>query len=47
MLLTTIVVGLMQIAPNICQVNLLNPDLTLYTFRTKCSIIIKQWRIKQ
>jgi len=37
-IVTTIVIGLMQIAPDVCQINLLNPDFTLYTFRTKCSI---------
>jgi hypothetical protein len=39
---TTIVVGLAQIAPNVCQVNLLHPDLTLYTYSTKCDMIIQK-----
>ena len=38
-IVTTIVVGLVQIAPNVCQVDLLHPDLTLYTYQTKCDII--------
>ena len=41
-IVTTIVVGLMQIAPNVCQVDLLNPDLTLYTYQTKCDMIIQK-----
>ena len=41
-IVTTIVVGLMQIGPNVCQVDLLNPDLTLYTYRTKCDIITQK-----
>ena len=41
-IITTIVVGLAQIAPNVCQVNLLNPDLTLYTYQTKCDMIIQK-----
>jgi len=39
---TTIVVGLVQITPNVCQVNLLNPDLTLYTYRTVCDMIVQK-----
>ena len=41
-IVTTIVVGLVQIAPNVCQVDLLNPDLTLYTYQTKCDMIIQK-----
>ena len=41
-IVTTIVVGLMQIGPNVCQVDLLNPDLTLYTYQTKCDMIIQK-----
>jgi hypothetical protein len=41
-IVTTIVVGLVQIAPNVCQVDLLHPDLTLYTYQTKCDMIIQK-----
>ena len=41
-IVTTIVVGLMQIGSNVCQVDLLNPDLTLYTYKTKCDMIIQK-----
>jgi hypothetical protein len=36
-IVTTIVVG-----PNVCQVDLLHPDLTLYTYQTKCDMIIQK-----
>ena len=39
-ILTTIVAGLMQIGPNMCQVDLLHPDNTIDTFVTKCELII-------
>lgn len=39
---TTIVVGLVQIALNVCQVELLNPDLTLYTYRTVYDMIVQK-----
>jgi hypothetical protein len=41
-IVTTIVVGLVQIAPNVCRVDLLNPDLTLYTYRTVCDMIVQK-----
>jgi hypothetical protein len=36
----TMVVGLVQVGPDLCRVDLLNPDGSLYTFDTRCAIIL-------
>ena len=34
------VVGVMEVAPGICQVDLLNPDKTINTFEVKCEYVV-------
>jgi len=46
MLITTIVVGLIQIAPNICRVDILNPDMSIDVFNTKCEILFEESILK-
>lgn len=38
----SIVVGVVEVAPNRCEVNLLNPDKTINTFETVCSYIVDE-----
>ena len=35
----SVVVGLVEVAPNRCEVDLLNPDQTIYTFETGCDYV--------
>ena len=44
-ILTTIVAGLVQIGPDVCRVDLLNPDKTIYSFQTKCELIVDEERL--
>ena len=41
----SVVVGLMEVGPNVCQVDLYNPDKTIHTFKTKCEYIVTTDRV--
>ena len=36
------IVGVMEVAPNTCQVNLFNPDKTVHTFEVDCSYVVDE-----
>ena len=38
----SIIVGVVEVGPNRCEVNLLNPDRTIDTFVTTCSYIVNE-----
>ena len=38
--IVAMVVGVMEVSPGICQVDLLNPDKTLDTFEVKCEYVV-------
>ena len=40
--LLTILVGVVEVGPNLCQVDLYHPNKTIHTFQTKCDLIIKE-----
>jgi len=35
----SVVVGIVEVAPNRCQVDLLNPNDSIHTFETDCSYV--------
>jgi len=42
MFFLALVVGLMEVSPNMCQVDLLNPDNTIDTFEVKCEYMVNE-----
>ena len=42
-IIVAIVVGVMEVSPGVCQVDLLNPDQTLHTFEAPCEYIAENY----
>ena len=42
-IITTIVVGLMEVGPGVCQIDLMHPDRSIDQFYTKCELVAENY----